>query len=50
MLARLPNYLDLHAARLGVDLADYTTAAKLYGPKQSGALYAGAQFGLASTD
>ncbi len=32
------NYLDLHAARLGVDLLTIN-AGKIYGPKQSGALY-----------
>jgi cysteine desulfurase len=32
------NYLDLHVARLGVDLMTLN-GGKLYGPKQSGALY-----------
>lgn len=32
------NYLDLHAARLGVDLMTLN-GGKLYGPKQSGVLY-----------
>lgn len=32
------NYLDLHAARLGVDLMSLN-GGKIYGPKQSGALY-----------
>jgi len=32
------NYLDLHVARLGVDLLTIN-GGKLYGPKQSGALY-----------
>ncbi len=32
------NYLDLHAARLGVDLLTIN-GGKLYGPKQSGVLY-----------
>lgn len=32
------NYLDLHVARLGVDLLTLN-AGKIYGPKQSGALY-----------
>jgi len=32
------NYLDLHAARLGVDLMTLN-GGKIYGPKQSGALY-----------
>lgn len=33
------NYLDLHVARLGVDLMTIN-GGKIYGPKQSGALYA----------
>ncbi len=33
-----PAYLDLHAARLGVD-AITINAGKIYGPKQTGALY-----------
>lgn len=32
------NYLDLHAARLGVDMLTLN-GGKMYGPKQSGALY-----------
>lgn len=32
------NYLDLHAARLGIDLMTIN-GGKIYGPKQSGALY-----------
>lgn len=32
------NYLDLHVARLGVDMMSLN-GGKLYGPKQSGALY-----------
>ncbi len=32
------NYLDLHAARLGIDLMTLN-GGKIYGPKQSGALY-----------
>jgi len=32
------NYLDLHAARLGVDLVTLN-GGKIYGPKQSGVLY-----------
>lgn len=37
--AQAANYLDLHAARLGVDLMTLN-AGKIYGPKQVGALYA----------
>jgi cysteine desulfurase len=36
--AQAGNYLDLHTARLGVDLLSIN-AGKLYGPKQSGVLY-----------
>lgn len=36
--AQAANYLDLHAARLGVDLMTLN-GGKIYGPKQSGALY-----------
>lgn len=36
--AQAANYLDLHAARLGVDLLTLN-GGKIYGPKQSGALY-----------
>jgi cysteine desulfurase len=39
------NYLDLHAARLGVDLLTIN-GGKLYGPKQSGALYVKRTVGL----
>lgn len=35
------NYLDLHVSRLGVDMMTIN-GGKLYGPKQSGALYVGA--------
>ncbi len=34
------NYLDLHVARLGVDMMTIN-GGKIYGPKQSGALYVG---------
>lgn len=40
------NYLDIHAARLGVDLLTLN-GGKLYGPKQSGALYVRAGVELA---
>lgn len=33
-----PNYLDIHVARLGVDLMSLN-GSKVYGPKQSGALF-----------
>jgi cysteine desulfurase len=36
--AQAANYLDLHASRLGVDLMSIN-GGKIYGPKQSGALY-----------
>ncbi|HSX17955.1 MAG TPA: cysteine desulfurase family protein [Candidatus Saccharimonadales bacterium] len=36
--AQAPNYFDLHVSRLGVDLVSIN-GGKVYGPKQSGALY-----------
>lgn len=36
--AQAANYLDIHVARLGVDLMNLN-GGKLYGPKQSGVLY-----------
>ena len=39
------NYLDLHVSRLGVDMLTIN-GGKIYGPKQSGALYVGAQVQL----
>lgn len=39
------NYLDLHVARLGVDLMTIN-GGKIYGPKQSGALYVKASVNL----
>src|SRR6185503_8682733 len=36
--AQAGNYLDLHVSRLGVDMLTLN-GGKLYGPKQSGALY-----------
>ena len=33
-----PNYLDVHSARLGADLISFN-GSKIYGPKQSGALF-----------
>lgn len=40
------NYLDLHAARLGVDMMTLN-GGKIYGPKQSGALYIASHVKLA---
>ncbi|HSX27387.1 MAG TPA: cysteine desulfurase family protein [Patescibacteria group bacterium] len=40
------NYLDLHVSRLGVDLMTLN-AGKIYGPKQCGALYIGAEIEIA---
>lgn len=39
------NYLDLHVSRLGVDLMTLN-GGKIYGPKQSGVLYAASQVNL----
>jgi len=36
--AQAPNFFDLHVSRLGVDLMSLN-GGKIYGPKQSGALY-----------
>lgn len=36
--AQAPNYLDVHVARLGVDMLSLN-GGKIYGPKQSGVLY-----------
>lgn len=36
--AQAPNFLNIHTARLGVDLMSIN-GGKIYGPKQSGALY-----------
>lgn len=41
-----PNYLDVHASRLGVDLMSIN-GGKIYGPKQSGALFVRAGVRLA---
>ena len=43
--AQAANYLDLHVARLGVDLLSLN-GGKIYGPKQSGVLYMGAHVQL----
>jgi cysteine desulfurase len=43
--AQAANYLDLHAARLGVDLLTLN-GGKIYGPKQSGVLYVKAGLSL----
>jgi cysteine desulfurase len=43
--AQAANYLDLHAARLRVDFMTIN-GGKIYGPKQSGALYAHSQVHL----
>jgi cysteine desulfurase len=40
--AQAPNFLDLHVARLGVDLMSIN-GGKIYGPKQSGVLYVKSQ-------
>jgi cysteine desulfurase len=44
--AQAPNYLDVHAARLGVDMMSLN-GGKIYGPKQSGVLYIKAGIRLA---
>lgn len=44
--AQAPAYLDLHVSRLGVDLLSIN-GGKIYGPKQSGALYVNAHVKLA---
>jgi cysteine desulfurase len=36
--AQAPNYLDIHTGRLGIDMMSLN-GGKIYGPKQSGALY-----------
>ncbi len=43
--AQAAAYLDLHVARLGVDLMT-VNAGKIYGPKQSGALFIGSKVEL----
>jgi len=43
--AQAGNYLDLHISRLGVDLMSLN-GSKIYGPKQSGALYVKAGVGI----
>lgn len=43
--AQAAAYLDLHAARLGVDLMTIN-AGKIYGPKQTGALFVGSKVRL----
>jgi cysteine desulfurase len=45
--AQAANYLDLHVARLGVDLMTIN-GGKIYGPKQSGVLFVGAHVPLKS--
>jgi cysteine desulfurase len=43
--AQAANYLDLHAARLGVDMLTIN-GGKIYGPKQSGALFVSSRVDL----
>jgi cysteine desulfurase len=45
--AQAVNYLDIHVARLGIDMLSLN-GGKLYGPKQSGALYVRGGMQLAS--
>lgn len=45
--AQAPLYFDLHTTRLGVDMMTLN-GGKIYGPKQSGALYASAKVQLAA--